>query len=124
MIIFKHKGNFQRTEKLFAFSVKSQVKSILEAYGKRGVEALSAATPKDTGLTASSWGYVVNVTRNGFIINWTNSNTSSGVPVAILIQYGHSANGAYVQGRDYINPALKPILDSIANEIWKEVSKI
>jgi hypothetical protein len=124
MIIFKHKGDFKNTEKLFSLSLRNKVRGILETYGQKGVSALASATPKDSGLTANSWDYYISVTTKGYIINWTNSNTSDDVPVAILIQYGHSANGAFVQGRDFINPAIRPILDSIGNDIWKEVSKI
>ena len=123
-IIFKHKGNFERTTKFLTSAQKLNVRNILELYAKQGVAALSKATPKDTGLTSTSWDYYISVTRVGYSVNWTNSNENNGVPVAILIQYGHVANGAFVQGRDFINPAIKPILDKIAQDLWKEVSAL
>lgn len=95
----------------------------LHRYGQEGVDALSAATPRDTGTTAASWSYEVRHGNNEVSIYWNNSNAPYGVPVAVLIQYGHTTrNGGYVQGIDYINPALRPVFDKIANDIWKEVT--
>lgn len=100
-----------------------RLESILKKYGEQGVKALSEATPKDTGKTAASWSYKISNTSKGFKLDWTNSNTNQGVNIALIIQYGHgTSTGAYVQGRDYINPALKPIFDEIANAVWKEVT--
>ncbi len=89
-----------------------------------GVDALSAATPVDTGLTASSWGYEIHSSGATSSIVWTNSNVNDGIPIAILIQYGHGTrSGAYVQGRDFINPAMRSVFDNIANAVWKEVTR-
>jgi hypothetical protein len=125
MIVFKHKGNFNNTERFLQRAKSIDYLSILKKYGQEGVNALSMATPTDSGLTASSWSYEIE-SRNGiFIITWNNSNVVDGVPVAILIQYGHATRGGgYVQGYDYINPAIRPIFEKIASESWKEVSSI
>lgn len=101
------------------------IRTILEKYGREGVSALSASTPIRTGTTANSWGYVITTNRNGYSIKWTNSNVVGGVPVAILLQYGHgTGTGGYVQGRDFINPAMQPIFDKLAEEAWREVTNI
>lgn len=103
---------------------KANFRSILERAGQEGVDALSRATPVDSGKTASSWSYEIRQNRSGLSIIWKNSNVVSGVPIAIILQYGHGTkNGGYVQGRDYINPALKPIFDRIAENVRREVSK-
>lgn len=123
MIKVTHKGSFNNTTKFFKSMKEKQYLHTLHRYGQEGVDALSAATPRDTGTTANSWSYEVRQGRNEVSIYWTNSNAPNGVPVAVLIQYGHATrNGGYVQGIDYINPALKPIFDKIANDIWKEVT--
>jgi len=97
--------------------------SILDKYGKIGVEALANATPVDTGETASSWNYSIEHGKNGASLTWNNSNINNGVPIAIIIQYGHGTRGGgYVQGRDYINPAMRPVFDEIADRVWKEVT--
>lgn len=122
MITFKQRGNFNKTDKFLKQNIVSNHMPILERYGKEGVDALSAVTPMDSGNTAQSWRYEITKTRGGVAISWSNSNVSEGVPVAILIQYGHATkNGGYVQGRDFINPALRPIFDKIADELWREV---
>lgn len=124
MITFRHKGNFEKTEKFFKQSVTSKYMDVFERYGKEGVSALASATPVESGKTASSWGYRIKRTRFGVTISWFNTNVFNKVNVAILIQYGHGTrNGGYVQGRDYINPAIKPIFDKISNDIWKEITK-
>lgn len=88
-----------------------------------GVDALSAATPVDTGKTAASWGYVITRTSDTATITWTNSNVNNGVPIALILQYGHgTGTGGYVKGRDYIKPAIRPVFDELANELWKEVT--
>lgn len=125
MIVVKHKGNFNKTRKYFQQLSKVDCKKILERYGKEGVRILSAATPVDTGLTAKSWGYEVGITKTAYTITFTNSNIVDGVPIAIILQYGHGTrNGGWVQGRDYINPSIQPIFDKIADEAWREVTKL
>lgn len=125
MIVFKHHGNFKKTKNFMENAQKINPMTILQKYGRDGVSALSANTPQNSGLTSSSWDYEIEKTKNGFVISWTNSNVVDGVPIAILIQYGHGTkNGGYVQGRDYINPVLQPIFDQIANEAWREVTSI
>lgn len=123
MIRFKHRGDFANTEKLFAKAGKMDVTQLLTRYGSEGVAALAAATPTETGATANAWGYEI-VARNGKIsIFWTNANVNDGVNIAVILQYGHGTrNGGYVQGVDYINPAIVPIFEQIAQEAWKEVT--
>ena len=100
-------------------TIESQIRSLAEA----GVHALSAATPEETGETASSWGYEIVRSRNGIDIYWTNTHQHEGQYIAVLIQYGHgTGTGGYIQGRDYINPAIRPIFDNIADEAWKAVN--
>lgn len=122
MITCSVEGNFNRTRRLLKSSDKSKIKSVLSKYGRMGVEALSKATPVDTGKTASSWSYEIEFTAAGANLYWKNSNVNNGVPIALILQYGHgTGNGGYVAGRDYINPALRPIIDDIADSVWKEV---
>lgn len=121
-ISISHKGNFNNTEKFLNRAKKANYLQILNRYGQQGVDALSAATPVDSGVTASSWYYKVTIRNQLFRISWYNSHVENGVPIAIILQYGHGTNnGGYVEGRDYINPALRPIFDKIANEVWREV---
>lgn len=99
-----------------------KVEQILQKYGSKGVAALAASTPVDTGKTAGSWTYSISVSGESATIYWENSNTNKGVNIAVILQYGHgTGTGGYVQGRDYINPAMRPIFDQIANEAWMEV---
>lgn len=122
MVVIKQRGNFNKTEAFFKQSLKPNYRQILEKYGREGVSALSSATPVDSGETANSWDYEIRTYGTSFTISWTNSNIVNGVPIAIILQYGHATrNGGYVQGRDYINPAIRPILDKIADEAWREV---
>lgn len=124
MIIIKHKGNFNNTEKFLKRAKQLNVKRILEEYGKEGVKALSSATPVNTGLTANSWDYKVEISNGSYTLSWINTNVVNGVPIAIILQYGHATkNGGYIQGRDYINPAIQPIFDKIAEQVWKEVTR-
>jgi len=96
--------------------------STLDKYGKQGVTALSQATPKDSGLTATSWSYTISRSNGTIAIEWNNSNIQNGCPIAVILQYGHgTGNGGYVQGRDYINPAMRPVFDKILDDMWKEV---
>lgn len=119
---FKVKGNWQKTRRFLTKNRKGTIKSILEKYGDLGVGMLSEATPKDTGLTANSWYYEIVNDGHKSGLYFCNSNINDGVPIAIILQYGHSTgSGGWVQGVDYINPALKPIFDSISESIWKEV---
>lgn len=123
MIFFKHRGNFNKTEAFFRRASKINYRRILTQYAREGVSALSSATPVDSGETANSWTYELIITAKTVKISWINSNVVNGVPIAIILQYGHGTrNGGYVQGRDYINPALQPIFDKIANEVWREVT--
>ena len=123
MIIFESKGNFQKTENFLKAMQKNDIFKSLHKYGQMGVSALAAATPVESGLTAASWDYEVTSSGRQYSIVWTNGNVRNGVPVAILLQYGHgTGTGGYVQGKDYINPALKPIFDKIAAEVWKAVT--
>ena len=103
--------------------LKKDWSQVLKKYAEAGVQALSAATPVDSGKTAASWGYEIEETKNGLTIYWTNSNVNKHVNIAIIIQYGHATgSGGWVEGRDYINPALQPIFDQMADALWKEVS--
>lgn len=125
MITIKHHGNFKRTEGMFKRMTKFEIRSILNKYGKKGVDALAAATPKDTGRTADSWEYDVSKTGTGYSISWNNRNVNNGVNIALILQLGHgTGTGGYVQGVDYINPALASIFEQMADEAWQEVSKV
>lgn len=121
---FRHKGNFSKVEKLFKDILNQSYRPMLDKYAQEGVRALAAATPKDSGVTASSWYYEI-VRESGCItIRFNNSNVESGVNIAVILQYGHGTNnGGYVVGRNYINPSIRPIFDKIAEEAWKEVTK-
>ena len=123
MITFNHKGDFSKTMSFLEKAKKVVHMSDLDKYGRQGVEALSAATPVDSGLTASSWYYKVEIKQGSAKISFFNSNIQNGVPIAIILQYGHgTGNGGWVQGRDYINPAIQPIFDEIVERAWKEVT--
>lgn len=125
MITFKQHGNFNNMERFLSASKKINFLNILEKYARQGVSALSQATPIDTGETANSWGFEISVKHNNYSIKWINSNIVNGVPIAIILQYGHGTkNGGYVQGRDYINPAIKPTLDDLSENLWKEVTNL
>lgn len=122
VISFKLNGDFSKTAKYLERLRETVGKGDLNKYGKRGVEALALATPKDTGKTAASWSYEITHDRYGSTISFLNSNIQNGVPIAIVLQYGHGTkNGGYVQGRNYIDPAIQPIFDEIVNDAWKEV---
>ena len=129
-IQFKQKGGFENTKKFFEHAKSNKIEQVLNKYGEVGVRALHDATPKATGKTADSWYYVVKHTNTGYSVEWCNSNKAGRGEylVALLIQYGHgirnhksTRTGAYVKGIDYINPALKPVFDAVAADVWKEV---
>lgn len=125
MITIKQTGDFKNTERFFTNAKRLEIRRILEEYGQRGVNALSIATPKDTGVTAASWSYKIEVSSNSYFIGWYNSSEENGAKIAMLIQYGHGTRGGtYVPGIDYINPAMGPILIEISDAIWKEVCKL
>lgn len=122
MISVKHKGDFSNIERFINVALKRDYLNILAEYGKKGVEALKASTPVDTGLTRDSWGFEIVTGLNKTTIRWTNDNIQNGVLIAVILQYGHGTrNGGFVQGIDYINPAIQPIFKQIANEAWKKV---
>lgn len=125
MIKFTHKGDFSKTTR-FLERAKNVVKlGELDKYGRAGVAALSSATPVDSGETASSWYYEIKRQNGRVSINFKNSNVKQGVSIAIILQYGHATGtGGWVEGRDYINPAIQPIFDEIANNAWKEVTSL
>ncbi len=123
MISFRSKGDFSKTEKFLRKSFGRDYRSVLESYARQGVAALSAATPIRTGTTAASWRYEIIQTNDSLSIEWHNDNINKGVNIALILQYGHGTrNGGYVVGRDYINPALQPIFDRMADAAWKEVT--
>ena len=124
MITFRHKGNFSKTNKFLKNASTAIRLDFLEKYGREGVAALASATPTETGNTANSWYYKIERSRGSVKIGFYNSNIQNGVPIAIILQYGHgTGTGGWVQGRDYINPAIRPIFDKIANNAWREVTK-
>lgn len=125
MISFRQKGDFSKLSS-FLEKAKEAVKiGDLDQYGREGVAALASATPKDTGLTANSWYYEIERKDGSVSISFNNKNIQNGVPIAIILQYGHgTGTGGWVEGRDYINPAIQPIFDKIANNAWKEVTKL
>lgn len=122
-VTFTSTGSFDNFEKSIKKMKDANVRSALEAEGERGKRALAAATPRDSGVSASSWGYKIDQNRGGLSIIWTNSNVKGGVPLVVMLQYGHgTGTGGYVQGRDFINPAMKPVFDRIADNVWKAVT--
>lgn len=123
MISFETSGSFRNTERFLQKMRKNEIYSALDKFGKEGVDALASTTPKDTTDTANSWYYEIKRTRSSYSVTWFNRNVNQGVPIAILIQYGHgTGTGGYVQGIDYINPALRPVFDRIAADVWKAVT--
>ena len=125
MISFRQKGDFSKLTNYLKKAKEITNFRFLDKYGKAGVEALSSATPVNSGTTAGSWYYEIERQNGSVTINFNNSNINQGVPIAIILQYGHATGtGGWVEGRDYINPAIQPIFDRIANEAWKEVTKL
>ena len=125
MITITQKGSFKHIEAYLSRLRTDDLYSVLNKYGAMGVAALSAATPRDSGATAEGWYYSIQRAKGYYSIRWHNNNRRDDIPIAVLIQYGHATrNGGYVQGVDYIMPAIRPIFDRIADEAWKEVTKI
>ena len=125
MIGFRHKGDFSKFSS-FLERAKNKVRlGELDKYGREGVAALASATPVDTGLTAKSWSYKIESKDGSTVLSFHNTNIQNGVPIAIILQHGHATGtGGWVQGRDYINPAIQPIFDRMAQEAWREVTKL
>lgn len=125
MITFRQKGDFSKLSKYLERVKEAANVGVLDKYGQAGVAALSSATPVESGLTAQSWYYEIEHTKSSAVIRFLNSNVNKGVPIAIILQYGHgTGTGGWVEGRDYINPAIQPIFDNIAKDAWKEVTKL
>lgn len=123
MIKFTSKGDFRRLSSFFEKTKNLMHIGDLDKFGRAGVAALQQVTPKDTGLTAASWDYKIERSAGSVRISFHNSNIQNGIPIAILLQYGHATrSGSFVEGRDYINPAIQPIFDQIAEDAWKEVT--
>ncbi len=124
MIKVKASGSFKNATSFLNKAIRGYtIEDVLNRYGQMGVDALSSATPTDSGLTAMSWRYELHYSKGKRMLWFTNDNVVNGIPVAILIQYGHGTNnGGYVQGYDYINPVIRPLFDKIANDAWKEVT--
>lgn len=124
MISFTTSGSFDRTEKFLRRILSGEIYRVVERYAQNGTNALREATPVDTSDTANSWYHEITVNSGGISITWSNSNVENGFPVAIMLQYGHgTGTGGYVSGRDYINPAIKPIFDEIERAVWQEVTR-
>lgn len=124
MIKFRQKGDFSKLSKFFSKMQTRSYLDMLDRYGQEGVAALASATPIDTGKTADSWYYEISANNERVTISFNNSNVQNGVPIAIVLEYGHATrNGGWVEGRDYINPAIQPIFDRLAEESWREVTR-
>ena len=125
MITFRHKGDFSKLNSYLERLRRFNCTSILDKYGKAGVAALAAATPVESGQTAASWYYEISGGKDSFKITFLNSHVNKGVPIAIILQLGHgTGTGGWVEGRDYINPAIQPVFDNIADEAWREVTNL
>ena len=125
MISFRQKGDFSKLTRFLERAKEAVHIGDLDKFGKEGVAALASATPVDSGETANSWYYEIENRKGSVTISFHNSNVQNGDPIAVILQYGHGTrNGGWVQGRDYINPAIQPIFDEIANNAWKEVTKL
>lgn len=125
MITIRQRGDFKKTEKLLKKSLGRDYRAVLDKYGQKGVMALAAATPVESGETAALWDYEIIQNGSSISIVWKNYNINKGVNIAVILQYGHATrNGGWVEGRDYINPALRPIFDELADAAWKEVTEL
>lgn len=124
MISFRQKGDFSRSMRYLERAKEAVRLGHLDKFGREGVAALASATPVDSGETANSWYYEISRSSGSITISFLNSHVNQGVPIAIILQYGHgTGTGGWVQGRDYINPAIRPIFDQMVNEVWREVTK-
>ena len=124
MIRFESKGDFSRSIKWLQKLQRAEFYKRVNAIAAQGTSALASATPVDSSKTAQSWSHEVKITRTSCRVEWHNSNVNQGVPIAIILQYGHgTGTGGYVAGRDYINPAIRPIFDKIAEDVWSEVTR-
>lgn len=125
MISFRQKGDFSKLTRFLERAKEAVRLGDLDKYGREGVAALASATPIDSGETAKSWYYEITNKNGTATITFCNSNIQNGVPIAIILQYGHGTrNGGWVEGRDYINPAIQPIFDKIVEDAWREVTKL
>lgn len=125
MISFRQKGDFSKLTRFLERAKEAVKVGDLDKYGQEGVVALASTTPVDSGLTANSWYYEIENKKGSVTISFHNSNIQNGVPIAIILQYGHgTGTGGWVQGREYINPAIQPIFDKIAENAWREVTKL
>lgn len=116
------RGSFKNLERFIKRAMKKDIYAQLDAYAQAGVDALRSATPVDSGITSASWSYEIDDSRGRYTIAWKNSNINKGVPIAIILQFGHgTGTGGYVAGRDYINPAIKPTFDKISEKVWQAV---
>lgn len=124
MITFRHKGNFKKTDDFLRRAEKGIDVNMLHKYGKEGVAALASVTPVDTGLTANSWYYKIERRQGSVAVVFCNSNIQNGVPIAIILHYGHGTRyGGWVEGTDYINPTIKPIFNKLVKDAWREVTR-
>lgn len=124
MIVLNYKHEGSDTEKHLRKLKNFQIENVLKKFGDEGVNALASATPMDSGKTAGSWRYEIEKNRDGWSIYWVNDNINDGVNIAVILQYGHgTGTGGYVRGIDYINPAIRPVFDKIADDAWNEVTK-
>ena len=124
IVTIKQRGNFNNSERWLKRITHRDFASKLADYGELGVAALYENTPYDTGATARAWRYEISRSPERVTISWVNDNRPYGVPVAVIIQYGHATrNGGWVEGIDYINPALRPVFEEISDKLWKEVTK-
>lgn len=122
-ISFKHTGNFMKTESFLLEVPRINHRDILNKYGRIGVDVLASVTPVDSGETSQQWGYEIVVNPNGYSIFWTNTNINHGVPIAVILEYGHATrNGGFVEGRHYIVPAIEEVFNKLANDLWREVT--
>jgi hypothetical protein len=123
LIRFSHRGSFDNSEKFLKRTKNKNYRQILERYAAQGLAILRSATPQDSGLTSDSWGKEIVIKKSGFSIYWTNNNMAdNGVPVVILLQYGHGTrSGSFVEGKDFINPVMRPLFDNLSENLWKEV---
>lgn len=125
MISFSYRGSFQNLERFLKNARRLDVSNIFHTAGREGVAALAAATPRDSGLASASWGYEVIKTRTGISIIWTNSDIEDGFPVVIRLQYGYgTGTGGFVQGQNFINPAIRPIFERISDKIGRAVRAV